>query len=280
MNNMGDNNDAQMIRPPCEEASSWVTFAFSKNDQGKQLDVSLNADGSYSLSIAGIVRTVVQSTKDIREDIEWSCYKRGFRTPLDMPGTSPTVEASVEACHQRCVSTDGCGYFSLNEDNMECHLQAPSASGITGGGGPWRSGPSDCSLSVFTYPPGPDEAEAAGLMNMGSGCWPQCGAHGPCPGRCGTNGYCCRYGRDFYGCVTTDPAASTHRCIPDPSMPPPPPPPAPRLLANTAYTVRMFRFSLVIALTVAAMLPLVPHAHMCAARVSLTGLFRERVRGR
>jgi hypothetical protein len=280
LNNMAYNNPAAMMRPPCEEASSWVTFAFSKFDQGKQVDVLLNADGSYSLRIEGIVRTVIQSTKDIREDIEWSCYKRGFRTPLDMPGTSPTVEASVEACHQRCVSTDGCGYFSLNEDNMECHLQAPSAGGIKGAGGPWRSGPSDCSNSVYTYPPPADEAEAAGLMNMGSGCWGQCGRHGSCPGRCGANGYCCRYGRDMNGCVTTDPTATTHRCIPDPSMPPPPPAPAPHLLANTTYTVSMLRSSLVIALTIAAMLTLAPHAHTCAARVIVSGLLRERVRGR
>ena len=237
INDLSYNQPQTMFRPPCTEASSWVTFAFSKFDQGKTLDVSLNADGSYSLSIEGIVRTVVQSTKDIREDIEWSCYKRGFRTPLDMPGTSATVEASVEACHQRCIATDGCGFFSLNEDNMECHLQSPSASGLHGSGGPWRSGPADCSASVYAYPP--VEVADSGLLNMGESCWAQCGRHGSCPARCGTNGYCCRYGRDMNGCVTTDPAASTHRCIPNPSLPPPAAGPAPRLQADTAYRVRL-----------------------------------------
>ena len=225
----------KLVRPPCSEASSWVTFAFSKFDYGKEVVVSLNADGqTYSLSIEGIVRTVVESVKDIREDIGWSCYKRGFRTPLDMPGTTPTDEASVEACHERCASTDGCGYFSFDEDNMECHLQAPSASGMKGSGGPWRTGPVDCSASIYTYPP----TEAVeGLENMGAGCWAQCNAHGPCPGRCGANGYCCRFGRDIGGCITTDPTASTHRCIPNPSMPAPPPAPAPHLQANTSYRV-------------------------------------------
>ena len=199
-----------MMRSPCSEASSWVTFAFSRFDEGKQVDVSLNADGSYSLSIEGIVRTVVQSTKDIREDIEWSCYKRGFRTPLDMPGTGPTVEASAQACHQRCVSTDGCGYFSLNEDTMECHLQETSASPLRGAGGAWRSGPADCSLSTYQYPPVEVPGTDSGLRNMGASCWGQCGAHGPCPGRCGANGYCCKFGRDINGCVTTDPTVSVN----------------------------------------------------------------------
>jgi hypothetical protein len=235
LNAMTYNKPQTMMRPPCEEASSWVTFAFSKFDQGRLLDVSLNADGSYSYSVEGIVRTVVESTKDIREDIGWSCYKRGFRTPLDMPGTVPTAEVSVEACHQRCISTEGCAYFSLDEDNMECHLQASSASGLQGSGGPWRSGPTDCTVSTYLYPAAPGDVE--GLENMGSSCWGQCGAHGACPNRCGANGFCCRYGRDIGGCVTTDPSASSHRCIPDPSMPMPPPPPAPRLQANASYVI-------------------------------------------
>eukprot|EP01046_Picozoa_sp_COSAG06_P010573 COSAG06_NODE_579_length_14027_cov_2.460942_5_plen_3130_part_00 len=234
------NNPAVMVRDPCSETSSWVTFAFSKFDQGKLVDVSLNADGSYSLSIDGIVRTVVESTKDIREDIGWSCYKRGFRTPLDMPGTSPTDEVSVEACHERCVSTDGCGYFSFDEDNMECHLQAPSASALAGNGGPWRSGPVDCSDSEYIYPP--LDPGAYGLENMGGSCWggrnnlPRCW-HGSCPTMCGENGFCCRFGRNAGGCRVTDPSITSHECVPDPNMAPPPPSPAPRLQANTSYVL-------------------------------------------
>jgi hypothetical protein len=223
-----------MMRPPCQEKSSWVTFAFSKYDSGRAVDVSQNADGSFSLSIDGVVRTVVESTKDIREDIEWSCYKRGFRVPLDMPGTSATTEASVEACHQRCATTGGCGYFSWKEADGACHLQAAGDRSVLGSGGPWRTGPADCSLSIYTYP---SSEPVEGLQNMGDGCWGQCGAHGPCPQFCGANGYCCRYGRDNNGCVTTDPAANAHRCIPDPSMPAPPPAPAPRLQANTSYVI-------------------------------------------
>ena len=229
------NDPRALVRDPCSEASSWVTFAFSKFDQGKKVDVSLNADGSYSLSVEGIVRTVVQSTKDIREDDGWSCFKRGFRTPLDMPGASVTVEPSVEACHQRCVSTAGCAYFSLNEDTMECHLQNVAAGNeINGAGGPWRTGPTDCSSTTFQYPP---VEQHPGLWNAGLSCWGPCW-HGPCPDRCGPNGFCCKYGRDVAGCVTTDPTATSHRCILDPSIPPPPPGPAPRLQANTTYTVR------------------------------------------
>jgi hypothetical protein len=78
------NSLSSIVRDPCSEASSWVTFAFSKFDQGKLVDVSLAADGSsYSLSVEGIVRTVVESTKDVREDDGHSCFRRGFRTPLD-----------------------------------------------------------------------------------------------------------------------------------------------------------------------------------------------------
>eukprot|EP01043_Picozoa_sp_COSAG02_P012118 COSAG02_NODE_461_length_21848_cov_235.681043_7_plen_1409_part_00 len=223
-----------VMRPPCQEKSSWVTFAFSKYDTGRAVDVFQNSDGSYSLSIEGVVRTVVESTKDIREDVEWSCYKRGFRVPLDMPGTSATTEASVEACHQRCATTSGCGYFSWKEADGACHLQAPGDRHVLGAGGPWRTGPADCSLSIYTYP---STTPVEGLQNMGDGCWGQCGAHGPCPQFCGANGYCCRYGRDLNGCVTTDPAANAHRCIPDPSMPAPPPAPAPRLQANTSYVI-------------------------------------------
>jgi hypothetical protein len=129
---------------------------------------------------------------------------------LDMPGTSPTVEVSVQACHQRCISTDGCGYFSLNEDTMERHLQETSASPRRGGGGAWRNGPADCSLSTYQYPPVEVPGADSGLQNMGASCWGQCGAHGPCPGRCGANGYCCKFGRDINGCVTTDPTVSVN----------------------------------------------------------------------
>ena len=224
------------MRPPCQEGSSWVSFAFSKFDRGKEVDVSLvsGSDSLYALSIEGVVRTVVESTKDIREDIGWSCYKRGFRTPLDMPGTNATIEASAEACHQRCNSTNGCGFFSFHEfGDGACHLQAPGNHGIVGRGGPWRTGSIDCSASVYTYPSA--ESDDSGLLNMGAGCWGQCGAHGSCPGRCGENGYCCRYGRDRNGCVTTDPTQGSHRCIPNPALSPPPPAPAPRLQANTSY---------------------------------------------
>lgn len=237
INGQVDNNPAVLVRDPCTETSSWVTFAFSKFDQGKMVDVSLNADGSYSLSIDGIVRTVVESTKDIREDVGWSCYKRGFRVPLDMPGTNATDETSVEACHQRCASTGGCGYFSFDEDNMECHLQAPSASSLQGAGGPWRSGAADCTDSMYEYPPA--SPEELGLENMGVSCWggrnnlPRC-FHGPCPTMCGENGFCCKFGRNVNGCAVTNPSWTSHRCVPDPSMVIPGGA-APHLQAGTSY---------------------------------------------
>eukprot|EP01052_Picozoa_sp_SAG31_P007864 SAG31_NODE_383_length_16451_cov_8.412977_6_plen_1261_part_00 len=221
-----------MMRPPCQEGSSWVEFAFSKFDQGKPVDVSLNADGSYSLSIEGVIRTVVESTKDIREDIEWSCYKRGFRVPLD--SSSVTTEATTQACQERCLSTDGCGYFSFNEATGDCFFHPSSSVGRAGHGGTWRTGPADCSPTIYQYP---STEPVEGLMNMGSSCWGQCGRHGSCPDRCGENGFCCRFGRDLNGCVTTDPSASSHRCIPDPSMPAPPPAPAPRLQPNMTYVL-------------------------------------------
>ena len=121
-----------------------------------------------------------------------------------MPGSTATVEASVEACHQRCVSTDGCAFFNLNEISMECHLlaSADSEGHIYGAGGPWRTGPADCSPLTYQYPP---LVPHPGLENAGQSCWrrgdPEC-THGACP-YCGPNGFCCKFGRDINGCVTT-----------------------------------------------------------------------------
>ena len=244
-NPKSDNAPHVMMRPPCKEGSSWVDVAFSDMDRGKTVDVSLTPDGSYSLSIDGIVRTVIQNPKDVREDLKYSCYKRGYRTPLDMGGQGSTDEVSLEACHVRCVATTGCGYFSFlpslsanpsppsdGSSPGECHLQAADSHYLRGLGGQWRSGPADCADSVYEYPPAD-----SGLLHMGHSCWPQCRAHGSCPDRCGANGYCCKFGRDINGCVTTDTSATTHRCIPNPSMAAPPNSPAPRLQANESYVV-------------------------------------------
>ena len=242
------NDMSKIVRDPCMEASSWVTFAFSKYDQGKLVDVSLAADGaSYELSVEGIVRTVVASMKDVREDIGYSCYKRGFRTPLNR--ATATVEVSVEACHERCVSTDGCAFFSFDEDNMECHLQRPGASGRQSGG-PWRTGFADCAPHTHTYPAAEGMAEAVGLDNMGSLCFGGgrgC-SHGPCANTsayprsfCGPNGYCCQYGRNINGCSSELIPTRTEdngrpRCIPGPghSLPLSD---APRLQANASYRI-------------------------------------------
>lgn len=240
--NLAITSDTQFIAPmraPCREGSSWVDIAFSRVDRGKVLDVSLTSTGSYELSIDGVVRTIVDSVTDIRANTDHNCYKRGFRTPLDgLPGYGSTEEAGVDACHARCLRTKGCAHFSFlpsdtqndPNDSGRCHLQNEAAA-AGGSGGVWRTGRREC--VPYEYP----VASVPGLENMGVGCWGQCQAHGACPSFCGENGYCCRYTRDLNGCVTTDPTKTTHRCIPDPSMPPPPPSPVPVLEAGQGYII-------------------------------------------
>lgn len=227
------------MRAPCAEGSSWLDIAFSRVDRGKAVGVSLTPGGLYALSIDGVVRTVVDSVTDIRATTHHNCYKRGFRTPLDgLHGYESSEESSVETCHARCVRTEGCSFFSFlpapgpssdYDGPGRCHLQSGDASTIRGNGGRWRTGSREC--VPYQYP----AADVPGLQNMDVSCWEQCGAHGPCPTFCGENGYCCRYTRDLNGCVTTDPTKTTHRCIPDPSMPPPPPAPAPVLEPGQSY---------------------------------------------
>lgn len=236
-----DSQFTSAMRAPCAEGSSWVDIAFSRVDRGKAVSVSLTPGGSYALSIDGVVRTVVDSVTDIRATTHHNCYKRGFRTPLDgLHGYGSSEEINVEACHARCARTEGCTYFSFlpfpgasndYDGPGQCHLQNSGASGVKGRGGVWRTGSVEC--TPYEYP----ATEVPGLQNMDVGCWGQCGAHGPCPQFCGENGYCCRYTRDLNGCVTTDPTKTTHRCIPDPSMPPPAPAPAPVLEPGQSYIV-------------------------------------------
>ena len=38
------------------------------------------------------------------------------------PDTSPTREATAEACHRRCDAADGCSQFRFDADTGECHL--------------------------------------------------------------------------------------------------------------------------------------------------------------
>lgn len=207
--------------------------------QGKFVDVALTADNSsFALSIDGVVRTVVSSVTDIRQDTQHNCYARGFSTPLDnLPDSGSTEEIDVDACHARCVRTANCAYFNFlptsDDESGECHLGAgPSSGGPYAVGGKWRTGTREC--APYQYPSGWGDPT---LLNMGMTCWGYCGAHGSCPARCGSNGFCCKYGRDYGGCVTTDPTKISHRCIPDPSMPPPPPPPVPVLEGGQSYAI-------------------------------------------
>jgi uncharacterized protein (DUF1800 family) len=233
-----DANPSVTMRPPCKENSSWVDIAFSRGDRGKFVDVNRTTDGLYTLSINGVVRSVVTNVTDIRGNKDHNCYKKGFRTPLDsMPGYASTNESNTDACHTRCERTNGCVYFSFlpledEKSSGKCYIQSSATSStVHGGGGVWRTGRVDC--VPYEYP----ASDIPGLRNMGVGCWGQCGAHGACPQFCGANGYCCRYTRDLNGCVTTDPTKTSHRCIPDPAMPPPPPPPAPFLEDGRSYVL-------------------------------------------
>ena len=227
------------MRSPCKDGSSWVDIAFSRVDQGRFVDVSLTADNSsFVLSVDGVVRTVVASVTDTRNDAHRNCYQKGFRTPLDnLPGYDSTEEIDVDSCHARCVRTMDCAWFNFlpsDDGSGECHLGG--AAGSTGGpfaiGGKWRTGRTEC--TPYEYPI--SSADDPTLLNMGASCWGNCGAastqailqllvmsrsflrdclclqHGACPTRCGANGFCCKYGRDIGGCVTTDPTKTTHRC--------------------------------------------------------------------
>ena len=45
---------------PCQVGSRWHAFAFSKDDEGKRLSAVANDNGSYNLSIDGVLRTQVE----------------------------------------------------------------------------------------------------------------------------------------------------------------------------------------------------------------------------
>jgi len=66
-----------------------------------------------------------------------------FYTPLDMKHTKPTIEASGQACQDRCKAKEGCVHFSFWTDIGHCHLQDDSATRIELGFG-FEAGPRDC----------------------------------------------------------------------------------------------------------------------------------------
>lgn len=52
------------VRNPCDAGSRWLLYSFSSDDKGEELTVTQMPDGSYALSVNGVLRTVVSQWKD------------------------------------------------------------------------------------------------------------------------------------------------------------------------------------------------------------------------
>lgn len=52
------------VRHPCDAGSRWVLHSFSSEDMGEELVVSQRSDGTWSLEVAGVLRTVMKEWKD------------------------------------------------------------------------------------------------------------------------------------------------------------------------------------------------------------------------
>jgi len=64
--------------------------------------------------------------------------------PLNMPGTTLSLETDDSACQERCKRTSGCVHFSYYVQLGHCHLQSRRATLMPGQVG-WISGPASCS---------------------------------------------------------------------------------------------------------------------------------------
>mmetsp|Transcript_52414 Transcript_52414/g.93945 ORF Transcript_52414/g.93945 Transcript_52414/m.93945 type:complete len:681 (-) Transcript_52414:106-2148(-) len=84
------------------------------------------------------------------------CAETAFRyDPVDMANQGRTVEASYQACRNRCVYTAGCNYYSYWPDGG-CHITDASAQKVTAENFQVISGPKDCSSTYSSTSSGPE----------------------------------------------------------------------------------------------------------------------------
>jgi len=96
-----------------------------------------------------LVTTMMHASEDmdnIDGHAQAKCIETGKWFSPNLKGESLTVERSWEACHRRCMRTDGCAHFAFLPDKS-CHLQGSDATLVestSGGGRQVISGPRNC----------------------------------------------------------------------------------------------------------------------------------------
>jgi hypothetical protein len=95
VNGRNSANGVAGLISPCQIGSRWHSFAFTTDDEAKNLTVIANADGGYDLLVEGVLRTQVSSF------------------PLEVHDTHVTACEAAATDNVTCAAAGACDYDSV-----------------------------------------------------------------------------------------------------------------------------------------------------------------------
>jgi hypothetical protein len=101
------------VRNPCDAGSRWLLYSFSADDKGEELTVTQLPDGSYALSVNGVLRTVVSQWKDeFYNDIGTGVFYINWRLDETVGGRFGKIGCGC-SCFKNFILFISLSYISL-----------------------------------------------------------------------------------------------------------------------------------------------------------------------